>query len=278
MSIIIEENFNSISIEDLKSQPGAHLLNLSETIDLLKSPDKNESLKFDSFSNQFSDSSNIYPIVNGLPILYPSYLINYFLNNGLELKYFNDSKLQYFLLSQIKQRGEINAPSSSIHYQRHLYRMKEMVKSLKGLVLDIGCDDVSIGASLFSSDSKYVGLDPFSTNTGKFKIVGVGECLPFGNELFDVAVFNTSLDHILDYNLAIEEAFRVLKKGGILTVASLVWTSNASLLNDSVHFHHFRAFELKGALETHGVIKDIRNYPYKDESKRYGTYISAVKK
>lgn len=277
MSLTIEENFNSISIEDLKSQPGAHLLNFSEIIDLLKSPDKNELLTFDSVTNQLSDSSNMYPIVDGLPILYPNDLIHHFLNNGLDLNYFSDPKLQYFLLSQIKQRGEINAPSSSIHYQRHLYRMQEMVKDLNGLVLDIGCDDVSIGASLFSNKCKYIGIDPFSSNNSLFKVVGVGESLPFKDESFDVAVFNTSLDHILDYHLAIDEAFRVLKKDGILIISTLIWISDASLLNDSVHFHHFRDFEIQGALLTRGEIVKIQNYKYKEETKRYGMFISARK-
>jgi SAM-dependent methyltransferase len=224
-----------------------------------------------------SDGNFDFPVLNNNPVLYPSAVNQAFLNSGLDLKYYEDSVRQYFLLSQIKQRGEINAPSESIHYQRHLYRMKQFLMEYEGLALDVGCDNTDIGASLFSSKCKYLGLDPFASDNTKFKVIGVGETLPFKSEIFDVVLFNTSLDHILDYNTAIEEAYRVLKSGGVLVISILIWHKNATLLRDMVHFHHFRDFEIVGALSQKGTIIKQKEYPYKGDENRYGLYIAAKK-
>ena len=192
------------------------------------------------------------------------------------MKYYDDSKLQYFLLSQIKQRGDINAASSNVHYKRHLFRMKEFVKNCRGTILDVGCDNVETSAALFNEECNYLGLDPFSSSKSNFRVVGVGEYLPFCDKSMDNVVFNTSLDHILDYHQALEEARRVLKPGGHIYLSTLIWTANASLLNDAVHFHHFREYEILGALEDMHVEQAVR-YQYKEDQHRYGLYLSAAK-
>ena len=89
-------------------------------------------------------------------------------------------------------------------------------------------------------------------------------------------LFNTSLDHILDWKHAITEARRVLAPGGVLYLCSLVWTDRAGLMEDTVHFHHFREVELFGALEGLRIMKEKR-YDYKGEKHRHGLYVSAKK-
>lgn len=278
MSLSLKQEFSSVSPEELAAVKHARILNFKEVKEILASPDTKEKLSLEDSNSYLFDSKYQYPVKEGQPILYPNIITSAFLANGLDFEYYSESKLQYFLLSQIKQRGEINAPATSMHYQRHLYRMKKILNCCKGLVLDIGCDDVQIGASLFSEDCEYVGLDPFSTGGDSFKVVGVGEALPFANEIFDAVAFNTSLDHILDYHLGIEEAFRVLKVGGVLVISTLIWTDkNASLLNDAVHFHHFRDYEILGTVQKYGEIMELNNYPYKEDEHRYGMYISVKK-
>lgn len=267
----------SISVGELASAPHASILQLEDVLAFLASPDSGHRLSVNAEFTVLADGENTYPIINCSPILYPSYISKYFSGEGMPLQYFDDPRLQYFLLSQIKQRGEINAPSSNIHYQRHLFRMKSFMAECNGVVLDVGCDDASIGASLFSRECKYVGLDPFSKAATTFRVVGVGEFLPFLNESVDNVIFNTSLDHILDYHQAIDEAFRVLKPGGLLIVASLVWDENATLLRDSVHFHHFRDYEILGAVKKQGEIQKVIDYPYKDDTHRYGKFLSVKK-
>jgi len=271
------QNTQILTCEELVNSPHSTKLTFTDALPLLASPDSLIEMTLSADGRKLSDGNFDFPILNENPVLYPSAVNEAFIDSGLDLKYYEDSVRQYFLLSQIKQRGEINAPSESIHYQRHLYRMKDFLKEYEGLVLDIGCDDTDIGASLFSSKSKYLGLDPFASDNNKFKVIGVGEKLPFKSGIFDVVLFNTSLDHILDYNTAIEEAYRVLKPGGVLVISILIWHQNATLLRDIVHFHHFRDFEIKGSLAQKGKIVKEKCYSYKDDSNRYGLYISSIK-
>lgn len=265
-----------LTVENLQSQPQAKILSLSEMVSFLASPDSGVPLRIKDDHSGFTDGINSYSVIHGIPILYPAKIAEAFLGDGLELKYYNDPRLQYFLLSQIKQRGEINAASNNVHYQRHLFRMKEFVANCRGLVLDVGCDDVEISASLFNEGCSYIGLDPFSNSKSGFRVVGVAECLPICDESIDNVVFNTSLDHILDYHLALEESLRVLKPGGCLFISTLIWSENTSLLNDSVHFHHFREYEIFGALSRMRIDRAIR-YGYKDDLHRYGLYLAAFK-
>lgn len=265
-----------LTVAQLQGQPHAKILSLAEIERFLASPDTGAALRIQEDQSGLTDGVHSYPVIHGTPILYPEIIAEAFLEGGLKLKYYDDSRLQYFLLSQIKQHGEINAASTNVHYQRHLFRMKEFVATCRGLVLDVGCDDVEISASLFNEECRYIGLDPFSNSKSSFRVVGVGECLPVRDESIDNVVFNTSLDHILDYHQALEEARRVLKPGGCLYISTLIWSENTSLLTDSVHFHHFREYEILGALSNMRIGRANR-YRYKDDRHRYGLYLSAFK-
>ena len=265
-----------LTVEELESQPHAQLLHLQDILPILVSPDSRNVLRVSE--ECLSDTINEYPLINGIPVLYPAAISKAFIGEGLKLDYYDDPKLQYFLLSQIKQRGEINASSNDLHYQRHLFRMKECVKDCRGMVLDVGCDNVQISAALFNSNCRYLGLDPFRVTASTFKVIGVGEFLPFQNDTFDNVVFNTSLDHILDYYEAVQEAHRVLKKGGLLLISTLIWLQHTSLIKDSVHFHHFRDYEIDGALNAFNFTEVYRRqYSYKDDTHRYGLYLICQK-
>lgn len=274
MALLKDER--AITVERLEAQPHAKILTLRETMAFLASPDSGVPLHIVKDRSCLTDGEHDYPVIGGVPVLYPASISEAFLGGGLELKYYDDSRLQYFLLSQIKQRGEINAAPTNVHYQRHLFRMKEFLKDCSGTVLDVGCDNAGISSSLFNKECGYIGLDPFSSSKLDFRIVGVGEFLPIRDMSVDHVVFNTSLDHILDYHRVLEEAERVLKPGGQIHLSILIWIAHASLLNDAVHFHHFREYEILGALN--GMrIGQCRRYQYKDDRHRYGLYISASK-
>lgn len=273
------EDTRTLSVTDAVKLPHARLLQLEETVGWLASPDSGEILQIDSKVSKLKGSKFEYPIVQGLPILYPDGLLQYFSKeNGLRIPPDRklDSFTQYFLLSQIKQSGEVNVASENIHYQRHLFRMRHFLSNCRGVVLDVGCDNVPISRSIFPENCAYIGLDPFSAHTNTFRLIGVGEFLPFQSATLDGVVFNTSLDHILDYHQALDEAKRVLKPGGSIYLATLVWTSKATLLSDSVHFHHFREYEIFGALNDMHVAQ-VKRYMYKADSHRYGLFLQVKK-
>lgn len=254
-------------------------LSLHEILEysFLMSPDSKEELFMHPQSNHLTDGDSKFEIISCNPLLYPKEVTDAWLNKKIPLIYHQKPLIQYYLLSQIKQPGEIIAPLNNPASQKHQYRLKKFCSELSGLVLDIGCDRSSISMQLFSPVCKYIGLDPYSGSVD-FQITGIAEMLPIKDSTMDVVLFNTSLDHILDYHTAIKEACRVLKKNGCILIASYVWIEQATLLYDEVHFHHFRDYELIGAVKECFTIEDICRYEDpKNDQHRYGFYIKAIK-
>ena len=212
------------------------------------------------------------------PILFDKLILSSLKDREIKLKYHQNSVLQYYLLSQIKGKSEINSSPEINSTKKHHWRMREFCKKLQGdLLLDIGCDKPSLSHLLYPANFKYVGLDPSFSNE-EFKIIGMAEMLPFSNESFDVVSFNGSLDHILDYYSAIDEASRVLKSRGKIVLSGYAWIKNATLLTDDVHFHHFRDHQLFSVLDKDFKIERVFRYEDpKNQDHRYGIYIEAKK-
>lgn len=235
-------------------------------------------IKLDLSDGYLFDSENKYFFKESSPVLYPPIISSAWINEQLPLSYEANALRQYALLSQIKQAGEINAPLDSIPARKHQWRYKDFCKDLEGVVLDIGCDKPSHSRQLLPRDISYIGLDPYA-GSGEFRLIALGEMLPIASESIDAITFNTSLDHILDYHTAIEEAFRVLKPNGVIVIATYAWLENATLLTDSVHFHHFREYQILGALNERFQLNDLKRYvDPKNATHRYGLYVMAKKK
>lgn len=263
---------------ELASSPHAAMVSLDDLMPLLASPDSGKSLQFDQAMKALTDGAHIYPMRGVLPVLVPARLQPHFTDRlDVPFNLSHDAFMQYFLLATIKQSGEINAAPEDVHFRRHLFRLREFLRGCCGSVLDVGCDDPHIGASLLPAGTRYVGLDPFCRRAEPFRLVGVGEYLPFKDGAVDNVLFNTSLDHILDWRRALEEANRVLVPGGRLYICTLVWTARAGLISDSVHFHHFRESEIFGALGGFDI-KEVQSYDYKGEDHRHGLYLCATKR
>ena len=271
--------------DDVVKNSSANLQTLDDFLQLIASPDSGFPVSHVSDADILVDpEGNSYPLRgNGkLPLLIPVRLQSHY-TDRLRIGEVDvvDAQLQYFYLSQVKQAGvvsEINASADDVHYQRHLFRMKQFLATAKGLVLDVGCDDPDIGRGLLPEGGKYVGLDPFCKRESPFRIIGFGENLPFCDATFNAVVFNTSLDHILDWRRALNEAYRVLVPGGELYLSTLIWTDRADLVSDAVHFHHFRNYEIFGALKDCGLFPiSERRYDYKGATHRHGLYVSARK-
>lgn len=277
----IRDDIRTVSAATLLAAPHAAAATLNEILPLLASPDSGLKLRRDDATAlpiALTDDVTRYPLRGDAPLLLPVRLHEYFTDRLMVPLAFNhDAFLQYFLLASIKQSGEINASADNVHYQRHLFRLHEFCRNAKGLVLDVGCDDPGLGAALLPPSVRYVGLDPFCQRTTPFRLIGVGEYLPFGDATLDGVLFNTSLDHILDWRRALAEAWRVLVPGGRLYLCTLLWTARADLVTDAVHFHHFRSADIFGAMADGFTIESAQRYGYKDDQHRHGLYLCARK-
>lgn len=93
--------------------------------------------------------------------------------------------------------------------------------NVKGECLDVGCGLLPEPSYMKDQpDITFTGIDPFGDEViRKFHFVqGVGECIPFKNEHYDCVLFASTIDHMIDPQLAIKEAYRVLKTGGSLVI------------------------------------------------------------
>ncbi len=226
-----------------------------------------------------SDKGARLPTASGRPVLLPARALEFCTQEGLRIppEKFSDPFLQYLYLGIVKgSGGEPNSPLSDIWYRRHLKRSSMLVSDANGVVVDVGCDDPKLSRSLFPSSAGYIGFDPAFGARSEPSLVAMAEFMPFAKESVDAVSFLTSLDHILDYHAAIDEAHRILKPGGTLYLATLIWTHNAELTRDSIHFHHFRPFEIDGLLRRFRV-ESVKRYDWKGNLHRSGAYIKAVK-
>lgn len=95
--------------------------------------------------------------------------------------------------------------------------------NFNGLIIDIGVGPQKSPTHIeynTKTGVTFIGLDPLvGQQPRNFAFVqGLGEYLPFGSELFDQALFVTSLDHFIDPIIALKEAKRVIKKDGSVCV------------------------------------------------------------
>jgi len=94
-----------------------------------------------------------------------------------------------------------------------------------GLLLDIGCGDCPY-ISLFTSDTRYVGIDLPSGDPTQQRpaIWASGLQLPFASKSFDIVLCTQVIEHVPEPRLVVEGALRVLTEGGaFILTAPQTW-------------------------------------------------------
>lgn len=258
-------------------------LQLTEVLPLLCDPVTKEPLQL--AGSLLQSGSRLFPIIAGSPQLFPCDVerVAQQLRSPDALARFHQltSLEQYCAFGMLRAAGDgNNLDPEDAWYCRHLWRSSRMLENVRGRFLDIGCDDAFLSRGMLADDVEYVGLEPSTSPSPAMRVAGFGEFLPFGDECFDAVGFQTSLDHIFDYHLAVAEAHRILRPGGRLYLATLLWTGvRAQLHTDTVHFHHFRPAQIESALAEQGFeVDQIDAYGWKNDSHRFGVYLSAVKR
>ena len=95
-------------------------------------------------------------------------------------------------------------------------------------LLDAGCDDGNNAFLLSKKSERTWGIDvnrkAIEAAQKNFPLIPFSCCpvenTPFENEFFDVIVMNDVLEHVRDETVAINEMFRILKKGGQLIIST----------------------------------------------------------
>jgi SAM-dependent methyltransferase len=257
-------------------------MNLQQASSYLASPDTLEPLSLKG-NTLFSPSGEQFPLFEKAPLLFPKKIHKFIDNRKINIIDVNtrDAFEQYMYINSIKMYfGANNEDMSSEWYAKHIQRSKDLFCSVRGSVLDIGCDIPEVSKKMFPLEGvDYLGLEPLFEDTSSFKIIGLAENLPVCSNSLDNIVFNTSLDHVFDYHKALSEANRVLKENGRLFLSTLVWNKDSELYNDHHHFHHFKEYEIFGALTFLSFeIQKLNRYNWKNNEHRTALYLEAKKK
>jgi SAM-dependent methyltransferase len=90
----------------------------------------------------------------------------------------------------------------------------------EGLVLDVGCGPQELPTYAAGLEGRLVGIDPLrGAHPRAFEFVqGIAEYLPFRDGVFKRILFATSIDHLLEPELALAEARRVAAPGGSICI------------------------------------------------------------
>ena len=109
---------------------------------------------------------------------------------------------------------------------------------------------------------------------------GYAETIPLKNCSYDSYIISFGLRNVTKIDNVLNEAFRVLKKGGQIVICSNIWFNDASLLKDDVHFHHFRKSQIMSSLNKNFKVKKILNYehPKKNVTNRFMMCLLAQKR
>lgn len=107
--------------------------------------------------------------------------------------------------------------SCGVFSREDVQRFRTFINIEEKDVLDIGSGSFTLpGYVQQSTYRSYIGIDPVSSGIKpSFPVVpALAEQLPFENDMFDVVLFATSLDHCIDIRSAALEAHRVLRPNG----------------------------------------------------------------
>ena len=124
-------------------------------------------------------------------------------------------------------------------------------KYAKGKLLDIGCGEKPYKKMVMPYVDEHIGLDHEDTlhNKSNVDLFGTAYKIPVDDEEFNTILCTAVLEHLEEPKEAIDEAYRVLKKGGyaIYTVP-LFW----HLHEEPRDFYRFTKYGLKYLFEKNG--------------------------
>lgn len=109
-----------------------------------------------------------------------------------------------------------------------------------GLILDLGCGDgITAGAWIAAHGYRHLGvdisraaLDRSSQRGLRVAQIGSADTLPFDDSTFDAVVCIDVLEHLFEPHLAVAEAHRVLRLGGVMVATTpniAYWRSRVKL-------------------------------------------------
>ena len=162
----------------------------------------------------------------------------FFINKA---KDFDIDKMQLHPLIKTRWKQKCEAASKPVRYKGHVKALLDIIRFKEGIkVLDVGCGVGGEVIELANLGGDCIGLDAAKDavrlinqvrDDFELKVKGFyGDAcnLPFDDESFDVVMSWEFFEHVADFDQAMKEQIRVLRKGGRLVI------ENSNLLNPFV--------------------------------------------
>ncbi len=135
-------------------------------------------------------------------------------------------------------------------FQPERYLLVKQIKKLghyiHGRVLDVGAGSFDRYSTFFKYD-EYIRMDIFEGPN--IDVLGSADALPFPDASFDSLVSTQVFEHLADPFKAAQEAFRVLKRGGVI----LVTVPQINELHEEPHdYWRYTRFGLQELFEKQG--------------------------
>jgi SAM-dependent methyltransferase/uncharacterized protein YbaR (Trm112 family) len=168
-----------------------------------------------------------YPIAAGVPWLLPAALLAARDGTGAGLP--EDWRLWKERLEGLRAWRESTwdrADETSLQANRRLAESRrdafaEFCGRISGRVLEVGCGDGYLGRAPGLAGARYWGVDPMPGPGIEYPfpfVAAVGERLPFRDGVFETVMVKESLHHFQDPGRFLDEARRVMARGGALCV------------------------------------------------------------
>lgn len=128
----------------------------------------------------------------------------------------NIQRLKFF-------KAGINDPNYLIYKNLFADLENAISRFAAGNVLDIGCGNKPY-ESLFKNITKYVGCDIVQSSDKKVDVICPATEIPLEDGTFQTVFSSQVLEHVADHQKMLNEASRILKKGGMIILsAPMVW-------------------------------------------------------
>jgi SAM-dependent methyltransferase len=197
-------------------------------LEILRDPLSKSPLEIDS-RFLISDYGRRYPVVSGI---YDLRLLNSYVGVSGELWRRGQIEYEKWSARVAALPGEYDA------VQRRGVEDVYRAIPVRGRCLDVGGNDGRLRAFL-DPDQEYISVDPYLEVVNEPRTVGcktvypfiddplnflaaTAEHLPFSSQSFDVVHMRSVIDHLMNPELALREAFRVLRAAGSLVIGLLV--------------------------------------------------------
>ena len=97
---------------------------------------------------------------------------------------------------------------------------KELIKILKGKILDIGCNGSDFHSYIEKTHKEVYGMDIEVTNYRLNMVKADAHYIPFKEKSFDCVFAGEIIEHLIDPATFLKEIERILKNGGLLVLTT----------------------------------------------------------